>query len=187
MGLQAELTEAAEAASAFLSHGEELAGVVPAEPLAGRRTYLCAYRNDEAVAWLVLDREGERVQDVTLIKETGSIIATCELAEESAGGGDLETLRARLAEIRAEDDPIGIDEAEQAAAALEQMISATPRVASPGYLDEIGTATRQLELALGETGTSPFAAAMRHGLGVVEEFVSDLERDYKNDTTGPAG
>ena len=83
----------------------------------------------------MLDREGERVQDVTLIKETGSIIATCELAEESAGGGDLETLRARLAEIRAEDDPIGIDEAEQAAAALEQMISATPRVASPGYLD----------------------------------------------------
>ena len=187
MGLEAELTEAAGAAKVFLSDGEDLAGVVPAEALTGRRTYLCAYRSGENVTWLVLDRTGEPVQDATLVRETASIVATCELAEESAGGGDLEALRARLAEIRAEDNPIGIDEAEQAASALEQMISVTPRVASPGYLDDIGTATRQLELALGETGSSPFAAAMRHGLGVVEEFVQDMERDYKNDTTGSAG
>ena len=187
MGLDAELTVVAEAASTFRATDEELAGVVPAEPLSGRRTYLCAYRSGEAMGWLVLDRAGERVLDETLIKETASIIATCELAEESAGGGDLPTLRARLAEIRKEDDPIGIAEAEQAAKALEDMISVTPRVASPSYLDEIGTAVRQLELALGETGSSPFAAAMRHGLGVVEEFVRDVGHDLKSETSGLAG
>lgn len=187
MSLEAELTVVAEAATTFRGKGEELAGVVPAEPLTGRRTYLCAYRRGEAVGWLVLDRAGERVADRALIKETASIIATCELAEESAGGGDLPALRARLAEIRDEDDPIGIEEAEQAAEALDRTISVTPRVASPGYLDEIGNAVRQLELALGETGSSPFAAAMRHGLAVVEEFVRDVGRDYKDELNGELG
>ena len=187
MSLEADLTVVAEAATAFQAADETLAGVVPAEPLAGRRTYLCAYRRDEHVGWLVLDRAGELVGDRTLIKETASIVATCELAEESAGGGDLPALRARLAEIREEDDPVGIEEAEQAAEALDQMISVTPRLASPGYLDEIGHAVRQLELALGETGSSPFAAAMRHGLGVVEEFVRDVGRDYKDEQLSASG
>lgn len=187
MSLDDELTVVAAAASGFQSEGEELAGVVPAEPLSGHRTYLCAFRRGEISGWLVLDRAGQRVHDSTLIKETASIVATCELAEESAGGGDLPSLRARLAEIREQDNPLGIDEAEQAAEALEELISMTPRVASPSYLDEIGAAVRQLELALGETGSSPFAAAMRHGLGVVEEFVADVGRGYKNEETGEAG
>ena len=187
MSLEAELTAAAGAASAFGADGEELAGVIAAEPLGGRRTYLCAYRAAEQVGWLVLDRQGRPVSDASLIKETASIVATCELAEESAGGGDLPSLRARLVEIREEDDPIGIDEAERAAEELERTISVTPRVASPSYLDEIGAAVRQLELALGETGSSPFAAAMRHGIGVVEEFAADVDRAYKNGTTGSAG
>ncbi len=179
MGLDAELALIAEAASAFRADGEELTGVMPAEPLTGRRTYLCAYASGEAIGWLVLDSGGGARADRTLIKETASIVATCELAEESAGGGDLPTLRARLREIREQDNPIGIDEAEDAARELEELIAVTPRVASPSYLDEIGNAVRQLELALGETTTSPFTAAMRQGVGVVEEFVSDVERGYK--------
>lgn len=184
MGLEAELTLAAEAASAFCAEGEELAGVVPAEPLVGRRTYLCAYRRDEFVGWLVLDERGGCISDRTLIRETASIIATCELAEESAGGGDLPALRARLGEIREQDDPIGIGEAEHAAEELEEMVSAAPKVASPGYLDRIGEAVRRLEIALGETGVSPFATAMRHGVGVVEEVASDVQQGYKNEMTG---
>ncbi len=184
MGLEADLTVAATAAGTYRADDEELAGVVPAEPLAGRRTYLCAYRREEFVGWLVLDTNGERVSDRNLIRETASIIATCELAEESAGGGDLPALRARLAEIREEDDPIGIAEAEQAAKDLDVMVSVTPKVASPSYLDEIGAAVRRLELALGETGSSPFVAAMRHGVGVVEEVAGDVQRGYKNEMTG---
>lgn len=184
MGLEANLTAAAAAASTYCADDEELAGVVPAEPLSGRRTYLCAYRRDDFVGWLVLDISGECVSDRTLIRETASIIATCELAEESAGGGDLGALRARLAEIREEDDPIGIAEAERAAEELDVMVSATPKVASPSYLDEIGAAVRRLEIALGETGSSPFATAMRHGVGVVEEVAGDVQRGYKSEMTG---
>ncbi len=184
MGLKAELTAAAEAAGGYEAGGEELAGVVPAEPLVDRRTYLCAYRSDDSVRWLVLNGGGQPVSDRTLVKETASIIATCELAEESAGGGDLPALRARLAEIRQEDNPDGIDEAENAADELEQLVSATPNVASPSYLDRIGERVRRLEVALGETGSSPFVAAMRHGVGVVEEFARDVQDSYKSEMTG---
>tara|TARA_B100000686_G_scaffold329833_1_gene391402 strand:+ start:281 stop:835 length:555 start_codon:yes stop_codon:yes gene_type:complete len=180
MSLDADLSLIATAAEAFQSDLEELVGVVPAEPFPGRRTYLCAYRCEDVIGWLVLDTTGGKVLDRALIKETASIIATCEFAEESAGGGDLPSLRLRLSEIRAEDNPVGIQEAEEAAEELENKISAALRLASPRYLDEIGDAVRKLEQTLGESGSSPFVAAMRQGVGMVGEFVSDVERGYKD-------
>mgnify|MGYP003289292612 CR=1 FL=1 len=57
----------------------------------------------------------------------------CELAEESAGGGDVGDLRARLLELRLEEAPEGIEEAELAAAQLQETILAPPRVASTDY------------------------------------------------------
>jgi sialic acid synthase SpsE len=39
--------------------------------------------------------------------------------------------------------------------------------------------TRELELALGNTGPSPFSSAMKAGVATVEEFVEDVERGYK--------
>ncbi len=59
----------------------------------------------------------------------------CELAEESAGGGDLGELRARLVELRLTENPEGIEEAEVAAAELQEAIQPPPRVASVAYLD----------------------------------------------------
>ncbi len=44
VSLEEELSAAASAAEAFLDPGEELAGVVAAEPADGLRLYLCAYR-----------------------------------------------------------------------------------------------------------------------------------------------
>ena len=38
--------------------------------------------------------------------------------------------------------PEGIEEAEEAALALEQTLGAPPRLASPAYLDALGAATR---------------------------------------------
>jgi hypothetical protein len=101
------------------------------------------------------------------------------VAEESAGGGHLPELRARLAELRATDNPDGIDEAEAAAAALAEMLQPGPRVASGAYLDALGSASRRLEQALGESGASPFASAMQAALGSVEELASDVEGNYK--------
>ena len=40
----------------------------------------------------------------------------------------------------------------------------------------MGAATRDLELALGESGPSPFAAALKAGVATVEEFVQDVLR-----------
>ncbi len=98
-----------------------------------------------ARAWLALDDAAQPVTDARLVREAASLAALCEVAEESAGGGDLPELRARLAEIRETDAPQGIEEAEAAAAALADVIQPEPRVASGAYLDAIGNAARRLE------------------------------------------
>jgi hypothetical protein len=74
--------------------------------------------------------------------------------------------------------PAGIDEAEEAVHALQRAIEAPPRVASLEYFERLGVATRRLEQALGEGG-SPFAEAMKHGMGAVEELADEIERGYK--------
>lgn len=168
----------AVAAAAFAGPGEEVAGVLVAETL-GRRVYLCAFESAGRHAWLALDDEGQPLTEVRLVREAASLAALCEVAEESAGGGHLPALRARLAEIREADNPEGIEEAEAAAASLAELLQPEPRVASGDYLDAIGSASRRLEAALGESSGSPFAATMQAALGSVEELGDDVERNYK--------
>ena len=179
VALRDDLDRAAAAAARFAGAGEELTGVVPAEPEPGERTYLCAFAAGEERAWLVLDDLGQPVTSRDAVRRTVSITAMCELAEESAGGGELGELRERLVAIRLTEAPEGIEEAEEAALALEQAIGAPPRLAEPAYLDRVGAATRRLEEALGPTSGSPFAEAMRSGLGTVEELTHDVESHYK--------
>ena len=183
MGVEQELTAAASAARSYLEPGEELAGVLASEPARGVRVYLCAYRRDERLSWLALDGRGSPLADLRLVREAVSIVGLCELAEESAGGGDVPGLRRRLLELRETENPVGIEEAERAAAQLEAVIAAQPRVATPEYLDELGAAARRLEQALGEVGQSPFARAMAAGSGAVQALAEDVERNYKR----PAG
>ncbi len=179
MALEDEIHAARDAAGAFAGEEEELVGVVPSEPSAGRRVFLCAFRAGEHERWLALDSEGKPVEDRALVRGAVSIAALCELAEESAGGGDLTELRARLVEIREAENPEGIDEAEEAAAALAETLREPPRLASPAYLDAIGAAADRLERALGDPGASPFAVAMQSSLGVAEELAERVERSYK--------
>ena len=86
---------------------------------------------------------------------------------------------ARLAELRENEAPLGIEEAEAAAAALAETIQPEPRIASGEYLDALGSASRRLELALGESSASPFAATMQSALGAVEELAADVDGNYK--------
>ncbi|HET6657736.1 MAG TPA: hypothetical protein VFG61_07565 [Gaiellaceae bacterium] len=183
MGLEEEIAAAAEAASLHRAEGEELEGVVPAEPGAGARVYLCAYRTGTEQAWLALDSEYRPVADRALVREAVSIAAMCELAEESAGGGDLGDLRARLVELRLTEAPEGIEEAEVAAAELQGTIRPTPRLASVAYLDAIGLAAAKLEQTLGQVGGSPFADAMKSGMPAADELAAEVIRTYK----GPLG
>lgn len=179
VSLEQELGAVAEAASAFLEPDEELAGVVAAEPSEGLRLYVCAYRRGSALSWLALDPAGRPVSDRAIVRDAVSVVGLCELAEETAGGGDIAGLRARLAELRLGERPDGIDEAEAAAAELERAIAEAPRVASLDYLDAIGAAASRLERALGEIGASPFGKAMAAGSASVDELADDVERNYK--------
>ena len=183
MGLEDEIRAAFEAALAFAREGEEITGVLPTEPGRGARVYLCSYERDGARSWLAFDAEGRPVADRGLVRDAVSIAAMCELAEESAGGGDVGDLRARLVELRLTENPDGIEEAEVAAAELQAVIANAPRVASVEYLDAIGLAAARLEAALGEAGVSPFAEAMRSALPAADELAKDVVRTYK----GPLG
>ena len=179
VGLEEEIAAAAEAATAHAANGEDLEGVVPAEPAAGARVYLCAYRSGEEQTWLALDSQHRPVVDRALVREAVSIAAMCELAEESAGGGELGELRARLVELRLTDAPEGIEEAEVAAADLQETIRPAPRLASVDYLDAIGLAAARLEQTLGEAGGSPFAEAMKSGMPAADELAAEVIRSYK--------
>jgi hypothetical protein len=178
MGLEEEIAGARSAAVRHAGVGEELVGVVPAEP-GGTRVYVCAYERDGESSWLALDTGGNPVADRALVRDAVSIAAMCELAEESAGGGDLGDLRARLVELRLTEAPEGIEEAEAAAAELAATIAPPPRVASLDYLDAIGRAAGRLEETLGAAGGSPFAAAMKGGLVAADELAAQVERGYK--------
>jgi hypothetical protein len=177
--LTADLRRTAEAAVRYAALGEEVVGIVPAEPSSGARAYLCAYGGEDgAASWLVLDADGGPVADRARVREVVSIAALVELAEENAGGGDLDDLRSKLVALRVTENPPGIDEADEAAIALQSVLGVAPRVATPQLLDEIGAATLRLEQALGGSG-SPFTLAMREATATVEELTRDVEGAYK--------
>jgi hypothetical protein len=179
MGLGDDLRRIAEVAVVFAGPNEEITAVIPTEPHPGRRVYLCAFADGEAKSWIAFDGEGEPVTDRRLLRDAVSIAAMCELAEETAGGGDLPELRSQLADLRERERPEGIQEAEVAAAELEATIAGDSRVASPAYLDEVGAGARRLEHALGEQAGSPFAEAMKQAGLTVDGLVADIESHYR--------
>ena len=179
MALTEDLRRIAEAAVRYADPGEEVVGIVPTEPSTGSRAYLCAYRDDsEEPSWLVLDDEGRAVEDRARIREVVSIAALVELAEETAGGGDLDELRSQLLALRVTENPAGIEEAEEAALALQAVVGGVLRVATPERLDEIGVATLRLERVLGGQG-SPFTVAMKEATATVDQLTRDVEAGYK--------
>ena len=179
MSLGDDLDRIGTAAAQFAAPGEQVTAVLAAESDDGGRTYLCAFTSGDVTSWLALDDAGRPVAERRFVREAASLAGLCEVAEERAGGGDLADLRARLAELRATEAPAGIEEAEDAAAALAATLQAEPRVATAAYLDAIGAAARRLEQALGDDAGSPFAAALQQAVGAVEELADEVERAYK--------
>ena len=122
MALDQELRRIAEVAVTYCRDGEELSGIVPAEPAAGARVYVCAYRDGEETSWLVLRTDGAPVEDRSLVRDAVSIAAIYELAEEAAGAEDDEP---RVA------TPAGLDALGSSASVLEAIKQGT------GTIDEL--------------------------------------------------
>ena len=181
MALTDDLARIAEAAAALAPPGEEVAAVLPTEPYAGGRLYLCAFQSTAGGrSWLALDDGGAAVEERKALRDAISIAALCELAEEVAAGGDLDELHSKLVALRLTENPDGIDEAEESLLELQRVIGSPPALATPARLDAIGLATRRLELALGGAlHGSPFADAMRGAGDAVDALTSDVERTYR--------
>ena len=105
----------AERAAVYAEEGEDVAGIVPAEPASGFRLYVCAYGSENATGWLVLDATGVPVADRELVRDAVSIAALCEVAEEAAG---LEPDSARVASPALLDE-LGADAGPDVAEALK--------------------------------------------------------------------
>jgi hypothetical protein len=181
MSLEDELEGIAALATALAQSGEHVAAVLPAEPQPGERAYLCTFEAaDGTRSWLVLDAAGKPVDNRLRVRDTVTILALCELAEETAGGGDLDELRSQLAALRVTENPPGVDEADEAALELQRVLGTPPVLATPARLDEIGAATRQLELALGgAVEGSPFTAVLKSAGEVVAALLRDVEGAYR--------
>lgn len=181
MSLPDELERIARVAAGLAGEGERVEAVIPAEPRPGRLVFLCAFVAADGRSWLALDPEGRPLADRALVRDAVSIAALCEIAEETAGGGDLDELRSRLVALRLTESPPAIGEAEEAVLALQRAIGAPPQLASPARLDAIGLAARRLEHALGEPDVSPFAAAMRAATDAVEALAREVELAYRGE------
>ena len=180
VSLSDDLERIAVTAAALAEPGESVTGVLPAEPAEGQRVYLCAFEHAGATSWVAVDDAGRPLRSRRIVREAASIAAICELAEEIAGGGDLDELSAQLVALRITENPPGVAEAEEAVRRLQQTLGTPPRVASAGRLDSVGAATRGLEQALGEGG-SPFAEAMKGAIDAVERVADDVVANYRGE------
>jgi hypothetical protein len=179
MALSDDLERIAAVAEGHADAGEHVAAVIAAEPRTGIRIYLCAFESEDGRTWLGLDEAAVAVTDRELVHDAVTIAALCELAEESAAGGDVPGYQERLAELGQVEGVELVEAAQSTLAALDDILEEPPRVATPVYLDRIGLATRRFEQALGELGTSPFAEAMKQGAVAVEGLAVEVLSGYK--------
>ena len=179
MTLAEDLDRIVSAARERLGSDGTVSAVLATEPEAGTRVYLCALDSGNGFrSWVALDDEGRTISSRTVVRSAVSIAALCELATETAGGGDLDELLARLEELRAREDPAGVEDAIEAARELRAVLGEPPQLASPAMLDAIGAATRRLEQELDPAGASPFAAALQAAQASVAELQREIEAGY---------
>jgi hypothetical protein len=180
VSLAEELERVARLAAVHGEEGDVVSGVIATEHTPGRRVYLCAFDGADGYrSWLAVREDGAPVADRTELRAAVSIAALCEVAEDAAGGGALDTLIERLEELRRTESPPGIEEAQNAARALRAVLAESPQRATPERLDEIGAATRRLEQELDPSGGSPFASAMRSSQAAVSELQREIEAGYR--------
>ena len=179
MSLVEDVERAARQAAAHGKPDDTVSGVIPTEPRPGARVYVCSVDGADGYrGWLAVRDDGSPLADRHELRAAISIAALCELAEDVAGGGDLDSLIERLGELRRTEAAQGIDDAVQAARNLRALLGEPPQLATPERLDAIGAATRRLEQELDPSGASAFSMAMRSGQAAVSELQREIEAGY---------
>ena len=85
MALVDDVSRIAAVAAGYAWPGEQVGAVLAVELEAGERLYLCAFTGADAQhGWLVLDDGGSPISDRKRVRDSASIAALCEVAEESA-------------------------------------------------------------------------------------------------------
>jgi hypothetical protein len=175
-----ELERIAELAAGHARPGDAVSAVIPTEPEPGRRVHLVAFDDADGYrSWLAIDDAGAAITLRRDLREAITVAVLCEIASDAAGGGDLDALIARLRELRETEAPPSIQDAEEAARALRDVLAEPPQLATPARLDEIGAATRRLERELDPSGASSFAAVMRSSDGAVADLEREIEAGYR--------
>ena len=151
---------AAAAAKPFATAGEEVVGVLVADPFDRGLVYLCAlgppaedddFDDDEVpeLGWIAVDGDGLALADPRRVQEAAMLAALCETAEEAAlvpDAAEIAEAAERALALAGEERPdlrAALDAAHVAALAAAAHGDGL-RVARTGYVDELADAARGL-------------------------------------------
>ena len=155
--------------------------VLAAEAQPGERIYVCAFEEgDGGRTWLALDHDGDAGRGAAAHPRR-----RLDPRALRAGRGDRRRAATSTSSAPARGAPRDREPARDrggrgGGAGAPARDRCPPTLATPGRLDEIGAATRTLEIALGGAAQgSPFAAAMKGASEVVEALFADVERSYR--------
>jgi hypothetical protein len=216
MASEDQLLAAAAAAKPFAAAGEEVVGVVLADPFERGLVFLCALGpagpDDDAgdddvpeLGWIAVDGDGLALADARRVQETAMLVALCETAEEAALVPDA----AEIAEAAERALAIAGAERPELRAALEKTRSAALaaaahgeglRIARTGYVDELADAARGLgagaealqargaELSAGLSGEAldPAEALARAVWEVLERIAAAGSPEHFSEALGDA-
>ena len=160
MASEEQLLAATAAAKPFAASGEDVVGVLVADPFDHGLVFLCALGppveddedDDEEIpelGWIGIDAEGLAIAEARRVQEAAMLIALCETAEEGALVPDAAEI-ARAADraiLLCEDDHAALRsalettrEAALGSAAFDDGL----RVARTGYVDQLAEAARAI-------------------------------------------
>jgi hypothetical protein len=156
--LEQELEAARDAALAHASDGEPVAAVMAAQPGRSDRVYLVALGAADDLAYLALDGSFAPLADRRLIRDAVVMLALAEHAEEASVAVHADRLDEEFAAVQELLERAGRTQQAGAAGDVRDALAALsaaaqgPRVATPEYLDRLGTASGRLAVALNGYG-----------------------------------
>ena len=166
MASEDQLLAAAAAAKPFATAGEEVVGVLVADPFDHGLVFLCALgpaaEDDDddpddvpELGWIAVDPEGLALTDERRVQEASMLAALCETAEEAAlvpDAADIADAAERALGLCGDGRPelAAALAATREAALVSAAFGDGLRVARTGYIDQLADAARGLAAAVHE-------------------------------------